>query len=73
MAPVRGILGLALALAPLATAYPSSIRHATILESRQQVAESYDYVIVGGGTSGLTVADRLTEDSDGTLPCHTEP
>jgi choline dehydrogenase-like flavoprotein len=25
-------------------------------------ADMYDYVIVGGGTSGLTVADRLTED-----------
>ncbi len=22
----------------------------------------YDYIVVGGGTSGLTVADRLTED-----------
>ena len=24
--------------------------------------ESYDYVVIGGGTSGLTVADRLSED-----------
>lgn len=23
----------------------------------------YDYVVVGGGTSGLTVANRLSEDS----------
>jgi ribulose 1,5-bisphosphate synthetase/thiazole synthase len=23
---------------------------------------SYDFVIIGGGTSGLTVADRLTEN-----------
>lgn len=25
-----------------------------------QLRESYDFVIAGGGTSGLTVADRLT-------------
>jgi hypothetical protein len=26
---------------------------------------SYDYVVVGGGISGLVVANRLTEDADG--------
>jgi ribulose 1,5-bisphosphate synthetase/thiazole synthase len=26
--------------------------------------ESYDYVVVGGGVSGLVVASRLTEDSN---------
>lgn len=25
------------------------------------IKDTYDYVIVGGGTSGLTVADRLSE------------
>jgi ribulose 1,5-bisphosphate synthetase/thiazole synthase len=29
---------------------------------------TYDYVIVGGGTSGLTVADRLTENGKRTTP-----
>lgn len=28
-----------------------------------ELLASYDYVIVGGGTTGLTVADRLTENS----------
>ncbi|KAF9872374.1 hypothetical protein CkaCkLH20_10201 [Colletotrichum karsti] len=37
-------------------------RHATVA-SRQTVDETkYDFVIAGGGVSGLTVADRLTED-----------
>jgi choline dehydrogenase len=28
------------------------------------VTASYDYVIIGGGTAGLTMAERLTESPD---------
>ena len=31
------------------------------LTRSSDLQSSYDYVVVGGGTSGLTVADRLTE------------
>ena len=27
----------------------------------EELRDSYDFVVVGGGTSGLTVADRLSE------------
>ncbi|KAF8538469.1 GMC oxidoreductase [Trichophaea hybrida] len=34
----------------------------TIVGREEQLAEEYDYVIVGGGTAGLTVANRLSEN-----------
>lgn len=45
----------------------SSITNAFVIPRQiqpSQLLKSYDYVVVGGGTAGLTVADRLTEDPD---------
>ncbi|KAB2574698.1 Dehydrogenase patE [Lasiodiplodia theobromae] len=39
-------------------------QNAQIIGRDADLAEEYDFVIVGGGTSGLTVADRLTEDAN---------
>ena len=38
-----------------------SLRHATFITQKKDLRLAYDFVIIGGGTSGLTVADRLTE------------
>jgi choline dehydrogenase len=51
-----GIVGVADAFGPAAR----SIVHSTLLERADQANTEYDYVIVGGGTAGLTVADKLT-------------
>jgi choline dehydrogenase-like flavoprotein len=48
----------------LVLAWPTPALHANILERQVEVQDEYDYIIVGGGTSGLTVGDRLTESGD---------
>lgn len=32
--------------------------------------KTYDYIVVGGGLSGLVVANRLTEDENGNSHCY---
>ena len=39
-----------------------SAPHAVVLNHTEQIENCYDYIIVGGGTSGLVVANRLTEN-----------
>lgn len=36
--------------------------HAVLIRETTQLRSDYDYVVIGGGTSGLVVANSLTED-----------
>lgn len=72
MAPVLKSFGLILALSSsIQTALGvSHIEARDILGSNFGIAgtnATYDYVIVGGGTAGLTLATRLAEQQQGTV------
>ncbi|PKS13266.1 hypothetical protein jhhlp_000037 [Lomentospora prolificans] len=49
------------------TALPGHASSASIVKRQAHLREEYDYIVVGGGTVGLTIADRLTEDKDTTV------
>ena len=54
-----------LALLSIVSCSPHRLtERAVIVEDPSHLEDSYDYVIIGGGTSGLTVANRLTEDPE---------
>ena len=54
---------LTLAFASAVTCSPFRVaERAVVVNNASELRLEYDYVIIGGGTSGLTVADRLTED-----------
>lgn len=42
--------------------------NALVIGRNTPLSDSYDFVVVGGGTSGLTVADRLTENPKSPSP-----
>jgi choline dehydrogenase len=57
------------ALAALAHARPARLA-ARVVDAQTAAQTEYDFIIAGGGTSGLTVADRLTEKPNGVYPLH---
>lgn len=45
----------------LLVASAEASQHAAVKRQSSELLDSYDFVVAGGGTAGLTVADRLSE------------
>lgn len=68
MLSLRARLLLPLLFGSLAVCSPIDlVERAVLIDRAADLRAEYDYVVIGGGTSGLTVANRLTENPQSTV------
>lgn len=61
---IKAAILLGLVASPLTQGLPASVLKARHLTDVHELKDSYDYIVIGGGTAGLTIGDRLSESNE---------